>query len=620
MRPLHFCIVVLFVTLAMPLPARQTGIDFADLEKCGITPSVVTYKSTADGDLQTQVYLPAESPTGEARATLVFVHGGGWTAGTNANHRLHSRYFAARGMVVFNLRYRLIPNSGDGLTLFDQVGDVRSAIRWIRHHAADYDVDPTRIAIVGESAGGHLAACAAFIDAFDDPNDSTELSATPDLAILLNPITDLPRIPWFSGHAAQVGERPLPVDDTPIDDPLDETIHPARRLSPLFYAHRGNPPPSLFVHGEADTVVPFAQSESMHQALLAAGHDSELIALPRTNHAFFIPGYGSAHAINSTLLAMDRFLEAHGYIEDPPALLGYDIDWLENGGFEHDLSRWSGHGGTRIEAVGATAGSAAFLRSSSSEAMNLALGFELSEAHIPSGVIERELLVANLSGYLRAAEISHYNDASIILRFFDATGSLAAEFSPTRPILPGTGTWIPVDGAILVPRSARSVEVVLATHRAVPVDFDEIALTFSSTTRATTYADWQSYYFSPEEIADSAISGPETIPDDGTRLSHFVRYATRQSRHAAVWLQRFEFEARDGPNLRFLLDPFKTDVHYGIESGAGLDPETWIPVFDSATEELPLDAFSTAKYPLGTTEPTWFGRLSIEMTTSEDVP
>jgi acetyl esterase len=604
---------------AVPCPfARAAGaadwIDFDDLGRCGAAAESAVYKVTPSGNLTAEVYaVPAGGPT-PPRAALVFVHGGGWTAGSPLNHREHSRYFAARGMVVFNLSYRLIPSSGTGIDLFDQVGDIRSALRWVRTHAAALGVDPARVAIAGESAGGHLAACASFIDAFDDPSENPAVSAKPDLALLLNPITDLPRIPWYADSAARVGEKPLPVEDTPIANPLDETIHPARRLSPLFYATRPGQPPALFVHGDADGVVPFAQSKSLHDALIAAGHESELVALPGTDHAFFIPGYGSKHDITTTLLAMDAFLSRHGYLHGPVPLLGLDLNRLANGGFEDGLASWTGSGAQPVEAAGASPRSLRFARVPASTGLDLRQTVPLAAFPLPVGAADSELLTVKLRGFLRAMEPADAALARVTLRCLDATGTLLTEntvgWTGSVP-----GTWSATSWEQLVPPRTASFEIVLATaaNPAAAIEFDDFTLSLGSTTRAGTYADWQKFYFTPAELADPRVSGPDISLPGGTP-PHRMKYAFRLPRSAGTTGWPRAVMAADRLGLRFRLDPRKTDIDYRVVFGSDPSTLTGPPAFSSAATAVVPDASATVTIADPTpalAAPRRFGRVEI---------
>jgi acetyl esterase/lipase len=189
----------------------------------------------------------------------------------------------------------------------DQVRDVRAAIRWVRENADTLGVDPDDIVICGESAGGHLAGVAAFVDAFDDAGGDQGVSSRPNRAVLINPITYLPGIPWYEGNAAQVGATPVP-DDTTQLTPASTGADLSLRLSPQLYTDITPQPDVLFIHGDEDSVVPFAQSEDMHDLLVLAGNTSTLETMVGSDHSFFLPGIGTEAEINATLALIDDFL------------------------------------------------------------------------------------------------------------------------------------------------------------------------------------------------------------------------------------------------------------------------------------------------------------------------
>jgi acetyl esterase/lipase len=605
---------LLFASLSASAVAETYAdwIDFDDLGRCGAVAEPIVYKTTAEGALTADVYALPAAESAPPRAALIFVHGGGWTAGSNLNHREHSRYFAARGMVVLNLSYRLIPNSGSGFNLFGQVGDIRSALRWVRTHAADLGIDPSKLAIAGESAGGHLAACASFINAFDDPSENAAISARPNLTLLLNPITDLPRIPWYGNSAARVGELPLPVEDTPIADPLDESFHPARRLSPLFYAAGPGQPPTLFVHGTADGVVPYAQSKSLHDALLSSGHESELAPLPGSDHAFFIPGYGSKHDITTTLLVMDNFLTRHGYLAGPAPLLGLDLNRLANGGFEDGLTAWTGGGAELVQAPGATSRSHRFARGTPGAPLELRQSVALDDFPLTAGARDSELLTVVVRGSLRVAQESDAAPARAILRCFNEAGTLLTESALEWPAV-AAGSWATTLLERRVPARTSSFELVLSTTKPAAIDFDDFTLSLGSTARTTTFAEWQQFYFSPAELADPLVSGPD-VSHPPADPPHLVKYAFRLPRSADTpgWPQ-----ARRGPErlgLQFLLDPGKTDLDYRVITRSDLTDWTGPVVFSSVTDPVVPNAscLVTVEDPVPVAEASRrFGRVEI---------
>jgi acetyl esterase/lipase len=141
--------------LAAPArPAYPPQMDGARVE---------TYKTCGDTKLNLYIFRPAAASNAPA---IVFFFGGGWTSGTLQQFEPQCRAVAARGMVAVSADYRVA--SRHQAKPVQCLADARSAIRWVRAHAAELGVDPQRIAAAGGSAGGHLAACTAFITAFPD--------------------------------------------------------------------------------------------------------------------------------------------------------------------------------------------------------------------------------------------------------------------------------------------------------------------------------------------------------------------------------------------------------------------------------------------------------------------
>jgi acetyl esterase/lipase len=106
------------------------------------------------------VYTPPGK--GPFPAVLVF-HGGGWLVNDRTVMNDLSRYLCSRGgFVVFNSDYRLLGDNGNATTLPEIIGDCFGALAWVKAHAAEYLADPHRLAVTGDSAGGHLAAMVAL--------------------------------------------------------------------------------------------------------------------------------------------------------------------------------------------------------------------------------------------------------------------------------------------------------------------------------------------------------------------------------------------------------------------------------------------------------------------------
>ncbi len=219
-----------------------------------------------------RLLLDAWVPPGPGpHPAVILVHGGGWTTGDKSGNGrgafmvpLHAPLQRA-GFAWFSINYRLAPKHRFPAC----VEDVETAIRWVKAHAAEFRVDPRRLALSGESAGGHLVALAAVrADAATRVAAVIPFYAPLDLGAMTVPGTAL-RAPF----AALFGR-------TETDA---ATLAVLREASPLTHAKAGLPP-FLLVHGDADDRVPLAQSQAFHARLRALGVSSELQVVPGGVH------------------------------------------------------------------------------------------------------------------------------------------------------------------------------------------------------------------------------------------------------------------------------------------------------------------------------------------------
>jgi acetyl esterase/lipase len=181
------------------------------------------------------------------------------------------------------------------------VADAKSAIRYVRQNAERLGVDPQRIVAAGGSAGGHLAACTATIDGFDEAGEDLAVSSVPNALVLFNPALVL----------APVEGVELDVDRiTSLGDRMG--VEP-KRLSPIHHVKKGDPP-TLVLHGKADTTVAYATAEAFAKAMTDAGNQCELVGYEGQPHGFFNFGRGDGAHYDKTVQAMDRFSKQLGYL------------------------------------------------------------------------------------------------------------------------------------------------------------------------------------------------------------------------------------------------------------------------------------------------------------------
>jgi acetyl esterase/lipase len=237
--------------------------------------------------------------SGPAPAVIV-VHGGAWMHGDPSQAAGNALHFARRGIATVSISYRLLP----GHRFPHPLDDVRRGIRHVRAHAAELGIDPERIALLGLSAGAHLALLAHLA------RDVSELA--PELpAELAGVAEDVCAVMLHYGPFDLARRRAFPDGYDPVAEllaPRTDDEAWVRLASPISHAERAGAP-VLLVHGTKDQVVSWRQSQAMHDALVAAGRPSELLLLDGAPHAFQIDWKGDANRRANA--AMDAFLDAH---------------------------------------------------------------------------------------------------------------------------------------------------------------------------------------------------------------------------------------------------------------------------------------------------------------------
>lgn len=224
----------------------------------------VEYAKVGDLSLRMDVNVP-EGP-GPFPA-VILVHGGGWIAGDRkTNVQPLFQPLSGAGFAWFSISYRL---ANDPMQFGAAIQDVESAVRYVRSQADAFHIDPNRIALVGESAGAHLAAMAA-------------LRALPDSRVqgvvsLYGPM-DLMTLAKTSPHVPSwIREQ---VRGTPFEQLL---LAGLQQLSPINHVSR-DMPPFLLIHGTGDSLVPFEQSEEFCAKAKAAGGSCELYPVAGAGH------------------------------------------------------------------------------------------------------------------------------------------------------------------------------------------------------------------------------------------------------------------------------------------------------------------------------------------------
>lgn len=221
---------------------------------------------------------------------IVQIHGGSWQRGSRTDGETFARYFASHGYVVIAVEYRLAPR----WRWPAQLEDVNAALAWIRGGEALHEGDADRMAVVGRSAGGHLALLSAYS------------GKSPVRAVVS-----------FYGPAdltAGWNEPPKP-DPASIRGLLEAFMGGTPDTAPARYAEAspitwvsGRVPPTLQIQGLRDHVVRPRFARELHQRLETAGADSVLLEIPWSDHAFDQLPQGLGGQLS--LYYVERFLAA----------------------------------------------------------------------------------------------------------------------------------------------------------------------------------------------------------------------------------------------------------------------------------------------------------------------
>jgi acetyl esterase/lipase len=191
-------------------------------------------------------------------------------------------------------QYRL--GAREGTPPADCVADAKSAVRYLRSHAAELGIDPQKIAVGGESAGAHIAACAGTLPAYNDPKDDLSISCVPDALLLYYPFAMV----------------------TPFGNRKDD-------MSPLHFVTPSTPP-TLLVAGEMDGIAPAQRGIDWGNQMKGSANPFRLFIYrkahhPSGNHDFTKPGID-----NDMIRQTDIFLVSLGYLSGQPTVPPMDAE------------------------------------------------------------------------------------------------------------------------------------------------------------------------------------------------------------------------------------------------------------------------------------------------------
>jgi acetyl esterase/lipase len=261
--------------------------------QCGQTQlttySNVVYSTPTTVGKQVKLVMDIQVPKTAGRKPLVvFLPGGGFLSADPSGNLNQRTYVAEQGYVVASVQYRTIP---DGATYKDGLADVKSAIRYLRAHAARYDVNASKVAVWGQSAGGYMAAMTGVtnhLEQFDTGSNLNQSSAVQAVVDEFGP-SDLTKVAADFDPATQAAYNiPTSITAEYVLGPgntktLAQEPTAAAAADPIAYVNSSDPP-FVLLQGTDDHIVSPSQTVLLLDALRAKGVTSTRYALIGANH------------------------------------------------------------------------------------------------------------------------------------------------------------------------------------------------------------------------------------------------------------------------------------------------------------------------------------------------
>lgn len=262
-----------------------------------------TFASVEGQTLKLDIYQ-SRMKAEKLRPAIVVVHGGSWNAGERGDYPRWNEWLAGQGYVVFDVDYRIRPQPNWQTA----TGDVKCAVSWVKANASRYGVDAARIALLGRSAGGHLALLAAYStgEALLAPSCANASDSSVHAVVALYAPTDLQ---WSYEHPAneRVLDGPRRIRDFTGGTPASAaaTIKLASATSHV----NAQTPPTLLMHGGRDQLVRDENMLLLAERLRQQRVSHRALLIPYAQHGFDynFNGWGSQIARQT----MSDFLRTH---------------------------------------------------------------------------------------------------------------------------------------------------------------------------------------------------------------------------------------------------------------------------------------------------------------------
>ena len=292
--PLFSCSFPQASPTATPQPTAPPSPSPVPFTRYGEILTDVPYCNADIASQKMDVYFPSAAYAGGPWPALVYVHGGSWMHGDKSEAMMFAGSMIAQGYVVFSINYRLYPEG----KFPNMIEDVKCAIRSLRAHADEYNLDPNRIGAIGLSAGGHLVSLLGTSDSSAgwDVGEFPEQSSRVQAVVAMAPVTDLtqnfPDLDIEAMRSVGFGE-----DNIVLASPITHVTT--------------DDPPFLLIHGDRDEVVPYEQSQLMFDRLAQANVPAQLVMVQRADHSLTAPDGSAAPTFDEINQIIQNFLDTY---------------------------------------------------------------------------------------------------------------------------------------------------------------------------------------------------------------------------------------------------------------------------------------------------------------------
>ncbi len=245
--------------------------DSGEEEKAERTEALrIGYVQTPD----INVFLPTKKHA-NGKAVIICPGGGYWILAYDWEGTDIAKWLNSKGIAAIVLKYRLPVSQSNMVPHKSPLMDAKRAMRMVRYHAEDWNIDPDQIGIMGFSAGGHLASTLSTrFDEGDpqDPDPVEQMSSRPDFSILVYPVISSDPHIWHQGSFhALLGENPDP-----------DLLH--------YYSNekhvKEDTPPTILIHSANDSGVPYQNSVAYFEALQKKSVPAEMHIYPHGGHGY----------------------------------------------------------------------------------------------------------------------------------------------------------------------------------------------------------------------------------------------------------------------------------------------------------------------------------------------